>query len=153
MSKAKQTMFLGNGNDAAAQAVLHIGYDGEGYYPITPSSEVGEIISKAVAAGTSDVSFIVGTSELAAIGICTGMALAGGRVVDVTSAQGLLLKAEEMPAISGMGLPMVLNLSCREISAPLNIKDGHSDLVAALGYGWLIFMAPNVQATFKLLTI
>jgi len=150
MSKAKQTMFLGNGNDAAAQAVLHIGYDGEGYYPITPSSEVGEIISKAVAAGTSDVSFIVGTSELAAIGICTGMALAGGRVVDVTSAQGLLLKAEEMPAISGMGLPMVLNLSCREISAPLNIKDGHSDLVAALGYGWLIFMAPNVQATYDM---
>jgi pyruvate ferredoxin oxidoreductase alpha subunit len=143
-------MFLGNGNDAAAQAVLHIGYDGEGYYPITPSSEVGEIVSKAVAAGTSDISFVIGTSELAAIGICTGMAVAGGRVLDVTSAQGLLLKAEEMPAISGMGLPMVLNLSCREISAPLNIKNGHSDLAAALGWGWLIFMAPNVQATYDM---
>jgi pyruvate ferredoxin oxidoreductase alpha subunit len=143
-------MFLGNGNDAAAQAVIHIGYDGEGYYPITPSSEVGEIVSKAVAAGESDISFVIGTSELAAIGICTGMAIAGGRVVDVTSAQGLLLKAEEMPAISGMGLPMVLNLSTREVSAPLNIKNGHSDLVAALGYGWLIFMAPNVQATYDM---
>ncbi|HEX2951596.1 MAG TPA: thiamine pyrophosphate-dependent enzyme [Armatimonadota bacterium] len=150
MAKAKQTMFLGNGNDAAAQAVLHIGYDGEGYYPITPSSEVGEIVSKAVAAGQSDISFIVGTSELAAIGICTGMAVAGGRVVDVTSAQGLLLKAEELPVISGMGLPMVLNLSCREISAPLNIKNGHTDLVAALGWGWLILMAPNVQAVYDM---
>ena len=143
-------MYLGNGNDAAAQAVLHIGYDGEGYYPITPSSEVGEIISKSVASGDSDISFVVGTSELAAIGICTGMAVAGGRVLDVTSAQGLLLKAEEMPAISGMGLPMVLNLSCREISAPLNIKNGHSDLAAALGWGWLIFMAPDVQSVYDM---
>ncbi len=148
--KSNQVMFLGNGNDAAAQAVLHIGFDGEGYYPITPSSEVGEIVSKAVAEGKSDISFVVGTSELAAIGICTGMAIAGGRVLDVTSAQGLLLKAEEMPAISGMGLPMVLNLSCREVSAPLNIKNGHSDLAAALGYGWLIFMAPNVQAVYDM---
>lgn len=150
MTKVKQKMFLGNGNDAAAQAVLDIGYDGEGYYPITPSSEVGEIVSKAVAAGQSDISFVVGTSELAAIGICTGMAVAGGRTVDVTSAQGLLLKAEEMPAIAGMGLPMVLNLSCREISAPLNIKNGHSDLAATLGWGWLIFMAPNVQSVYDM---
>ena len=150
MAKSSQKMYLGNGNDAAAQAVLHIGFDGEGYYPITPSSEVGEIISKAVAAGETDISFVVGTSELAAIGICTGMAIAGGRVLDVTSAQGLLLKAEEMPAISGMGLPMVLNLSCREISAPLNIKNGHSDLAAALGWGWLIFMAPDVQSVYDM---
>jgi pyruvate ferredoxin oxidoreductase alpha subunit len=150
LEKATQKMFLGNGNDAAAQAVMHIGYDGEGYYPITPSSEVGEIISKAVADGKSDISFVVGTSELAAIGICTGMALAGGRVLDVTSAQGLLLKVEEMPSISGLGLPMVLNLSCREVNAPLNIKNGHSDLATTLGYGWLIFMAPNVQAVYDM---
>lgn len=150
LEQSKQVMFLGNGNDAAAKAVMHIGFDGEGYYPITPSSEVGEIISKAVAEGKSDISFVIGTSELAAIGICTGMALAGGRVLDVTSAQGLLLKAEEMPSISGLGLPMVLNLSCREVNAPLNIKNGHSDLAATLGYGWLTFMAPNVQAVYDM---
>ena len=150
LAKAEQKMYLGNGNDAAAQAVLHIGFDGEGYFPITPSSEVGEIVSKAVAEGKSDVSFIVGTSELAAIGICTGMALAGGRALDVTSAQGLLLKVEELSSISGLGLPVVLNLSCREINAPLNIKNGHSDLVATLGFGWLTFMAPNVQAVYDM---
>ena len=150
LEKAAQKMFLGNGNDAAAQAILQIGYDGEGYYPITPSSEVGEIISGAIANGKSDISFVVGTSELAAIGICAGMALAGGRVVDVTSAQGLLLKVEELSTISGLGLPMVLNLACREINAPLNIKNGHSDLAATLGFGWLIFMAPNVQATYDM---
>jgi pyruvate ferredoxin oxidoreductase alpha subunit len=145
-----QVRWLGNGNEAVAQAVLHCCYDGEGYFPITPSSEVGEEVAKAVAAGKTDMKYVIGTSELAAIGICTGMALAGGRVVDVTSAQGLLLKYEELSTVSGLGLPMVLNLSTREINAPLNIKNGHSDLMTLLGTGWLIFMAPNVQAAYDM---
>lgn len=147
---APQKAWLGNGNEAVARAIIDIGYDAEGYYPITPSSDVGEAVSKAVADGDSDLSFIVGTSELAALSICAGVAVAGGRVVDVTSANGLLLKAEQMPAIAGLGLPMVLNLSTRDVSAPLNIKNGHSDLYAALGWGWIILMAPTVQAAYDL---
>jgi pyruvate ferredoxin oxidoreductase alpha subunit len=149
-SVAKQKTMIGNGNDAAAQAVIDIGFDGEGYYPITPSSEVGELVAKAFAAGKTDINFVVGTSELAALSICTGMAVAGGRAVDVTSSQGLMLKAEQMPAISGLGLPMVLNLSARDISAPLNIKCGHSDLAATLGWGWLTLMAPTVQSVYDM---
>lgn len=145
-----QKTWLGNGNEAVAQAIIDIGYDAEGYYPITPSSDVGEVVSKAFADGETDIAFIIGTSELAALGICAGAAVAGGRVVDVTSANGLLLKAEQMPAIAGLGLPMVLNLSTRDVSAPLNIKNGHSDLYATLGWGWLIFLAPNVQACYDL---
>ncbi len=147
---ARQTPWLGNGNEAVAHAILDIGYDAEGYYPITPSSDVGEYVSKAFAAGDTDLAFVVATSELAALSVCAGVAVAGGRAVDVTSANGLLLKAEQMPAISGLGLPMVLNLSTRDVSAPLNIKNGHSDLYATLGWGWLVFLAPTVQAAYDL---
>ncbi len=147
---AQQIRWLGNGNEAAAQAVLHCCYDGEGYYPITPSSEVGEEVSKAIAAGKTDIRLVIGTSELAAIGICTGMALAGGRVVDVTSSQGVLLKYEELSCISGMGLPMVLNIATRDVNSPLNIKNGHSDLMSMLNTGWLILMAPTVQAVYDM---
>lgn len=147
---AEQVSWLGNGNEAVAKAVLDVGYDAEGYYPITPSSDVGEALSKAYADGQTDLSFLIGTSELAAVSICTGAAIAGARVLDVTSANGLLLKAEQMPAIAGLGLPMVLNLSTREVSAPLNIKNGHSDLYAALGWGWMILMASNVQACYDM---
>ncbi|RMF79738.1 MAG: pyruvate synthase [Planctomycetota bacterium] len=146
----EQVAWLGNGNEAVARAIIDIGYDAEGYYPITPSSDAGEAVSKAYANGETDIAFLIGTSELAAISICTGVAVAGGRAVDVTSANGLLLKAEQMPAISGLGLPMVLNLSTRDVSAPLNIKNGHSDLYATLGWGWLTFLAPTVQATYDL---
>ncbi len=146
----KQVPWIGNGNEAVAHAIVQCAYDGEGYYPITPSSEVGEMVSQAFARGETDISFVVGTSELAAISICAGMAVAGGRVVDVTSAQGLLLKVEQMPAIAGCGLPMVLNLATRDVNAPLNIKNGHSDLAATLGLGWLIFCAPTVQAVYDM---
>ncbi len=149
-SLPEQEYWLGNGNEAVARAVLDVGYDAEGYYPITPSSDVGEAVSKAYAQGETDIAFIIGTSELAALSICAGVAAAGGRVVDVTSANGLLLKAEQMPAISGLGLPMVLNLSTRDVSAPLNIKNGHSDLYATLGWGWIILLATNVQACYDL---
>src|ERR1051326_1261792 len=92
--------WLGNGNGAVARAVLDVGYDAEGYFPITPSSDVGETLSKAFADGESDIAFLIGTSELAAASICTGAAICGARVLDVTSANGLLLKAEQMPAIA-----------------------------------------------------
>jgi pyruvate ferredoxin oxidoreductase alpha subunit len=147
---ARQRIWLGNGNEAVARAIMDIGYDAEGYYPITPSSDVGEVVSKGFADGETDLAFIIGTSELAALSICAGVAVAGGRAVDVTSANGLLLKAEQMPAIAGLGLPMVLNLSTRDVSAPLNIKNGHSDLYAALGWGWMIYLAPTVQAAYDL---
>lgn len=75
--RAAMNVVVASGNEAAARAILDIGYDGEGYYPITPSSEVGEYVDKAIAAGKTDMSFVVGTSELTAISTVAGMALGG----------------------------------------------------------------------------
>src|SRR5215468_1253331 len=44
-----QKPWIGNGNEAVARAIIDIGYDAEGYYPITPSSDAGEVVSKAFA--------------------------------------------------------------------------------------------------------
>ncbi len=146
----EQKVCIGGGNLAAAEAIAAIGYELEGFYPITPSSDVGEEISARVARGEVDMVFVPATSELAAISICAGGAMAGARVVDATSAQGLLLKMEELPAISGLRIPMVLNLATRTVSAPLNIKNDHSDLMSILGMGWLILLAKSVQEVYDM---
>lgn len=148
--KPDQKIVVLNGNYALAEAIVACGYEFQGYYPITPSSDAGELISSKLAKGTADLTFVVGTSELAAISICAGAAAAGARTIDVTSAQGLLLKLEELPVLSGLRQPMVMNISARAISAPLNIKCDHTDLMLALGLGWPILLAKTVQEVYDI---
>ncbi|MEP0765617.1 MAG: pyruvate synthase [Fimbriimonadia bacterium] len=147
---AEQKVAVLSGNYAAAEAIAAIGYDLEGFYPITPSSEVGEAVAAKIAKGELEMVFVPANSELAAIGVCTGAAAAGARAVDVTSSQGLLLKFEELPVLSGLRLPMVMNIAARAVSAPLNIKCDHSDFLHTLGTGWLILLANNVQEVYDM---
>ncbi len=150
LSIGEQRTIVASGNQAAAEAIAQIGYDLQGFYPITPSSDVGEEIAAKIARGEADMIFVPATSELAAISVCTGAAAAGARCVDVTSSQGLLLKFEELPVLSGIRLPMVMNIAARAISAPLNIKCDHSDFLQTLGTGWLTLIARNVQEVYDM---
>lgn len=77
--------------------------------------------------------------EHSAAGICYG-ASTGGRVINATSANGLLYALEQLPVQSGTRYPMVLNVACRTVSGPLSIKGDHSDIMYALNCGWLIFL-------------
>ena len=122
--RAKQTSWLGNGNEAVARAILDIGYDAEGYYPITPSADVGEAVSKAYADGKTDIAFVVGTSELAALGICTGVAAPEVRV-DVTSRQRPASRPSRCPPSRDSACRWC-SISRRAMFPPLNIKNGHS---------------------------
>jgi pyruvate ferredoxin oxidoreductase alpha subunit len=53
-----------------------------------------------------------------------------------------------MPAIAGLGLPMVLNLSTRDVSAAEH-QERSLDLYATLGWGWITFLA-DCQAVYDL---
>ena len=87
---AKQKQEFRSGNEAAAIAGKDIGFHVMGYFPITPSTEVAEGLAKMQANGEHDVVMIAGDGEHGAAGICYGASLGGGRVTNVTSAQGLL---------------------------------------------------------------
>ena len=75
----QSTDFL-SGNEAAARAARDIGFHVMGYFPITPSTEVAETLSKMQAAGEHDIVMIPADGEHGAAGICYGAALGGGRV-------------------------------------------------------------------------
>ncbi len=121
-----------------------------GYYPITPSTEIAEILDERKAAGAHRMVMVPADGEHGAAGICYGAAVGGGRVFNATSAQGLLYALEELPVQSGTRFPMLLDLATRTVSGPLDIRGDHSDVYFALNTGWLILMARDPQAVYDL---
>ncbi len=147
--KKQKTVVL-NGNEMAATAASHINFHVMGYYPITPSTQIAEGLDEMKAEGDHDVKMIPGDGEHGAAGICFGASVAGGRVTNATSANGLLFAIEQLPVQSGSRMPMVLNLINRTVSGPLNIRGDHSDLAYTLNCGWVILMAQDPQAVYDM---
>ncbi len=144
----KQVMEYASGNEMAAIAIKQIGYDLMGYYPITPSTQIAENLDIMRANGETDLVMVAAEGEHSAAGICYGASVAGGRVVNATSANGLLYAIEQFPVQSGTRYPMVMNVVCRTVSGPLSIKGDHSDIMYLLNAGWPILFANTVQQVY-----
>lgn len=135
-------------NEAAAISAKQINYHLMGYYPITPSTQIAEDMDLMKSKGQLDTVMIAAEGEHSAAGICYGGSLAGARVINATSANGLLYALEQLPVQSGTRVPMVMNVACRTISAPLCIKGDHSDIMFALNTGWIILFAKDNQEVY-----
>ena len=144
----KQVMEYASGNEMAAIAIKQIGYDLMGYYPITPSTQIAENLDIMRANGETDLVMVAAEGEHSAAGICYGASVAGGRVVNATSANGLLYAIEQFPVQSGTRYPMVMNVVCRTVSGPLSIKGDHSDIMYLLNAGWPILFASTIQQVY-----
>ena len=146
----EQTVVYDSGNELAAYAAKQINYHMMGYFPITPSTQIAEHLDLLKSAGLHDVKLIPGDGEHGAAGICYGGTVAGGRVFNATSANGLLYALEQFPVQSGTRMPMVLNLACRTVSGPLSIKGDHSDIMYTLNTGWITLYAQTPQAVYDM---
>ena len=148
MQECKQTIEFASGNEMASMAIKQIGYDLMGYYPITPSTQIAENLDLMKAEGKTDLIMIAAEGEHSAAGICYGAAVGGGRVINATSANGLLYALEQFPVQSGTRFPMVMNVACRTVSGPLSIKGDHSDIMYMLNVGWPILFAHSAQQVY-----
>ncbi len=107
--------------------------DAAGAYPITPSTQMGEYWAEEVAQGHINISgkplvFVEPESEHAAAAVTAGMAMAGMRATNFSSAQGVAFMHESLYAAVGKRLPYVLNIGTRAITkASLNVHCGHDD--------------------------
>ena len=144
----KQIIEYAGGNEIAAIAIKQIGYDLMGYYPITHSTQIAENLDEMRARGETDLIMIAAEGEHSAAGICYGASVGGGRVINATSANGLLYALEQFPVQSGTRYPMVMNVACRTVSGPLSIKGDHSDIMFLLNAGWPILFAHTVQQVY-----
>ena len=150
MRMVEQRVLFESGNELAAYAAKQINYHVMGYYPITPSTQIAEQLDLMKAEGQHDITLMPAEGEHSAAGICYGASVGGGRVFNATSANGLLYALEQLPVQAGTRFPVVLNVACRAVSGPLDIKGDHSDIMYVLNTGWIILFADSPQAVYDL---
>ena len=140
-----------NGNQLVTEHVEIRITEGGVYYPITPSTEGGEIYQQAYAQGQLSVwgqqKVAVETEgEHAAQGGATAFAVTGRRTVNFTSGQGIVYAMEQYYHAPGKLCTMVIEVGARALTKhALNVHCGHDDFDAALDTGWIMLMAKDAQ--------
>jgi pyruvate-ferredoxin/flavodoxin oxidoreductase len=93
-------------------------------------------------------------SEHSSATVCEGFALAGGRVTNFTSGQGLILMKEVLYTISGKRLPAVFHIGARALTShSLNVHAGHDDVMGVEDVGWGMLFTRNAQGATDLALI
>lgn len=139
-----------DGNTAAAH-VAHATNEVIAIYPITPSSNMGEISDIKSARGEKNIWGTVPLvtemqSEAGAAGAVHGALQAGSLTTTFTASQGLLLMIPNMFKIAGELTSTVFHVSARAIAAQaLSIFGDHSDVMSCRSTGWAMLCSNNVQ--------
>src|SRR5574337_855080 len=147
-----------DGSEAVVWVETHI-TQGACAYPITSSTSMGAGYQAAQASGKKNLwgeplFFLELESEHSAATTCEGFALAGGRVTNFTSGQGLVLMKEVLYTISGKRLPIVFHIGARALTShSLNVHAGHDDVMSVADCGWGILFARNAQEATDLALI
>ena len=97
---------LMTGNEAAAQGAISAGCDAYFGYPITPQNEFTEYMARHMPA--EGRVFVQAESELAAISMVFGSAVAGARSMTSSSSPGVSLMQEGISYLAGCELPAVI---------------------------------------------
>jgi pyruvate ferredoxin oxidoreductase alpha subunit len=136
------------GGVAAAEALRQINPDVMPVYPITPQTPIIAAFAKMQAKRLVDTEIITVESEHSAMSACIGSEAAGARTVTASSSQGLALMNEMLYIASGMQLPILMLVSARALSAPLNIHGDHSDVMGVRDTGWVQIFCENAQEVY-----
>ncbi len=137
-----------SGNEAVAWAIRQINPDVMPAFPITPSTEIPQMVSTYIANGEIDTEFIPVESEHSAMSACIGSEAAGARTITATSSAGLALMWEELLLAASNRMPIVLTLVNRTLSGPININCDHTDGMGARDTGWIQIYAENNQEVY-----
>src|SRR6266513_529008 len=139
-----------DGAEAVVHVEIHVA-QAAGAYPITSSTTMGGGFNAAVMNGQTNLwgdplLFFEPESEHSAASVCEGFAVAGGRVTNFTSGQGLVLMKEVLYTIAGKRLPVVMNIGARALTSQgLNVHAGHDDLMCIADVGWGMIFGRNAQ--------
>ncbi|MCK4571893.1 MAG: pyruvate ferredoxin oxidoreductase [Candidatus Stahlbacteria bacterium] len=114
-------------------------------YPITPQTEVIELLSEMCANGELDAKFIKVESEHSAMTACVGASATGVRTFTATSAQGLALMHEVLHWAVGARTPVVMGNINRAMAPPWTIWTEQTDSLSQRDTGWMQIYCQNNQ--------
>ncbi|MDU8887231.1 4Fe-4S binding protein [Yeosuana sp. MJ-SS3] len=120
-------------------------------YPITPASEMGELVEQWSAENKQNIFGSVPTvfemqSEAGVAGSMHGALQTGSLSTTFTASQGLLLMMPNMYKIAGELTPNVIHVATRSIAThALSVFNDHSDIMAVRSTGYAMLGAASVQ--------
>ncbi len=150
----KQKIQVITGNEACAEGAMAAGLRFFAGYPITPSSEIAEILSERLP--EEGGVFIQMEDEIAAMGAIIGASLAGSKSMTATSGPGFSLKQENIGYAAMAEVPCVIvNVQRGGPSTGLPTLPAQGDVMQARwgthGDHPIIVLTPNsVRETYEL---
>jgi pyruvate/2-oxoacid:ferredoxin oxidoreductase alpha subunit len=133
------------GNHAASYGAMLARAQVYAAYPITPQTQIVELLSELCASGQAEGAFIKVESEHSAMATCVGAAQAGARAFTATSAHGLALMHEMLHWATGARLPIVLCNINRAMGPPWSIWADQTDSLAQRDTGLIQYYAESNQ--------
>jgi pyruvate/2-oxoacid:ferredoxin oxidoreductase alpha subunit len=106
-------------------------------YPITPQTQIVELLSQFCEEGLLDAKFIKVESEHSAMAALVGAATTGARTFTATSAHGLALMHEMLHWAAGARLPIILANVNRAMGPPWSIWADQNDSLSQRDTGWI----------------
>ncbi len=114
-------------------------------YPITPQTQVVELLSEMCADGSLDARFIKVESEHSAMASCIGASVAGARAFTATSSQGLALMHEMLHWAAGGRHPVVMGNINRSMAPGWSIWTDQNDSLSERDTGWMQYYCASNQ--------
>src|SRR3954449_1754998 len=139
-----------DGNEAAA-SVAHRMSEVIAIFPITPSSNMGELADEWSSQGKKNLwgnvpDVVEMQSEAGAAGAVHGALQAGALTTTFTASQGLLLMIPNMYKIAGELTAFTMHVAARTLAThSLSIFGDHSDVMATRASGWALLCSNTVQ--------
>jgi len=122
--------FVVDGNDLCAAAAIVAGCDFFAGYPITPSTEIMQFLTREIWKYGGTV--LQAEDEIAGVGAVVGASFAGKKAMTATSGPGMSLKTEMLGLASIAELPLVcVNVQRGGPSTGIPTKSEQSDLLQA----------------------
>ncbi|MFH1213387.1 MAG: 2-oxoacid:acceptor oxidoreductase subunit alpha [Candidatus Neomarinimicrobiota bacterium] len=154
LKKPNLRIFMMQGNTACAEGAIAAGCRFFAGYPITPSTEIAEVLAKRLPQVGGN--FIQMEDEIASMGAVIGASLAGVKSMTATSGPGFSLKQENIGFAAMAEIPVVIvDVQRGGPSTGLPTHVSQSDVMQARwgthgDHGIIAFCPSTVRETFDL---